>query len=67
MNSKKRCILFVKNFAPETTEDDLRNLFAYYGVIESLKILGKAENKSPYAIVCFKTPDAASQAKGDNP
>jgi RNA recognition motif-containing protein len=26
-NSKKRCNLYVKNFLPETTEEDLRNLF----------------------------------------
>lgn len=36
-NSKKRCNLYVKNISPETTEDDLRNLFSVFGEIESLK------------------------------
>jgi len=27
-NSKKRCNLYVKNFHPDTTEEDLRNLFS---------------------------------------
>ena len=59
-NSKKRCNLYVKNFLPETTEEDLRNLFSHYGEIESLKLFGQKDNKSPFAFVCFKTPDTAS-------
>jgi polyadenylate-binding protein len=62
-NSKKRCNLYVKNFLPETTEEDLRNLFQNYGEIESLKLFGQKDNKSPFAFVCFKTPDTASQVK----
>ena len=37
-NSKKRCNLYIKNFASETTEEDLKNLFSGFGEIESLKI-----------------------------
>lgn len=62
-NSKKRCNLYVKNFLPETTEEDLRNLFSHYGEIESLKLFSQKDNKSPFAFVCFKTPDTASQVK----
>lgn len=65
-NSKKRCNLYVKNFTAETTEEDLRNLFQHYGEIESLKLFGQKDNKSPFAFVCFKTPDTASQVKNAN-
>ena len=65
-NSKKRCNLYVKNFTAETTEEDLRNLFSHYGEIESLKLFGQKDNKSPFAFVCFKTPDTASQVKNAN-
>jgi len=65
-NSKKRCNLYVKNFSAETTEEDLRNLFQHYGEIESLKLFGQKDNKSPFAFVCFKTPDTASQVKNAN-
>jgi RNA recognition motif-containing protein len=39
-NSKKRCNLFVKNFTPETTEEDLRALFQQFGEIESIRVFG---------------------------
>lgn len=55
--------MFVKNFAPETTEEDLRSLFAGYGDIESLKLFSQKDGKMPFAFVCFKTPDTASQVK----
>lgn len=62
-NSKKRCNLFVKNFTAETTEEDLKNLFQPFGEIESLKLFSQKDNKMPFAFVCFKTPDTASQVK----
>lgn len=62
-SSKKRCNLYVKNFAPETTEADLRDIFASYGEIESLKLFTAAEGRNPFAFVCFKTPDVATQVK----
>lgn len=65
-NSKKRCNLFVKNFDASTTEEDLRNLFIEYGEIESLRLFQQKDGKSPYAFVCFKTPDAASSCKNAN-
>ena len=61
--SKKRCNLFVKNFDPNTTEDDLRNLFSAYGEIESLRLFKAGDGKNPHAFVCFKTPDVASAVK----
>lgn len=62
-NSKKRCNLYVKNFLPETTEEDLKNLFVPYGEIESLKLFSQKDGKSPFAFVCFKTPDTAMNVK----
>ena len=62
-NSKKRCNLYVKGFPVSTTEQDLMNLFAKFGEIESLKLFPAKDNKQPFAFVCFKTPDQASQAK----
>jgi len=62
-SSKKRCNLYVKNFDPTTTEEDLRNLFVQFGDIESLRLFQQKDNKMPYAFVCFKTPDAASSCK----
>lgn len=62
-NSKKRCNLYVKNFTPETTEEDLKQLFHPFGEIESLKLFSQKDNKMPFAFVCFKTPDTASQVK----
>ncbi len=61
--SKKRCNLFVKNFTPDVTEQDLLDLFKNYGQVESLKLMHDKDNKFPYAFVCFKTPDEASQVK----
>ena len=62
-NSKKRCNLYVKGFPVTTTEQDLNALFAKYGDIESLKLFPAKDQKSPFAFVCFKTPDQASTAK----
>lgn len=62
-NSKKRCNLYVKNFPPNTTEEDLRKRFAEYGEIESLKMFQNDKKDNVYAFVCYKTPDQASLAK----
>ena len=62
-SSKKRCNLYVKGFPDTWTEDELRNLFATYGEIESLKMHPPGEGKKLYAFVCFKKPDEASSAK----
>ena len=62
-NSKKRCNLYVKGFPVTTTEADLLSLFAKFGEIESLKLFPAKDQKQPFAFVCFKTPDQASQAK----
>ena len=59
-NSKKRCNLYVKGFDASVSEEDLRNLFASHGEIESLKLFSQKDGKMPYAFVCFKTPDTAS-------
>ena len=62
-NSKKRCNLYVKGFPSSTTEEDLRELFTKYGEIESLKLFPAKDQHSPFAFVCYKTPDQASTAK----
>jgi len=62
-NSKKRCNLYVKNFPPKTTEDELRKRFEEFGEVESLKMFGNDKGENIYAFVCFKTPDQASVAK----
>lgn len=61
-NSKKRCNLYVKNFPPTTTTKNLEELFGRYGEIESVKLFPK-EGEAVYAFVCFKLPEAASNAK----
>ncbi|CDW85840.1 polyadenylate-binding protein [Stylonychia lemnae] len=60
--SKQRCNLYVKNFPPNTTEQQLRDLFGSYGEIESLKLLPK-EGEALYAFICFVSPDSAALAK----
>jgi len=63
-SSKKRCNLYVKGFPDTMAENDLRELFARYGEIESLRMHPPGENvKKLYAFVCFKKPDEASSAK----
>lgn len=61
-NSKKRCNLYVKNFAPTSTEESLREIFKEYGEIESVKLFPIDKVDKAYAFVCFKTPDQAQQA-----
>jgi polyadenylate-binding protein len=63
-NSKKRCNLYVKNFPPNTTKEQLEELFGKYGEIENIKLFPK-EGESLYAFVCFKNPEKASQAKAE--
>ncbi len=62
-NSKKRCNLYVRNFAPETTEEVLRQTFGEFGEIESIKLYKNDIGESTYAFICFKLPDSAQNAK----
>jgi hypothetical protein len=67
-NSKKRCNLFVKGFAPDTTEEQLKAYFDNLtggDQIESLKIEHDKQEptKAKLAIVCFKSPDQANNVK----
>lgn len=61
-NSKKRCNLYVKNFPPTMTEQQLTDLFKQYGEIEKVR-LEKGFANNTYAFVCYKKPDACSLAK----
>lgn len=61
-SSKKRCNLYVKNFAADTSEQSLKELFETFGEIESMKLF-KVEGRAPFAFVCFKSPDVATQVK----
>lgn len=63
-NSKKRCNLYVKNFPPTTTKEQLEELFSKHGPIESCKVCPK-EGEALYALICYKNPDSASKAKSD--
>jgi RNA recognition motif-containing protein len=63
-NSKKRCNLFVKNFPPNTTKEQLEELFSKYGEIENIKI-NTNETQPSYAFVCFKSPEKAMLAKNE--
>ena len=65
-NSKKRCNLYVKNFPPTTTEDELTQYFEKFGDIESVKVFPK-EGEALYAFVCYKSPDHAALAKQQVP
>lgn len=58
-NSKKRCNLFVKGFARDTTEEELKTLFAGYGEIDSMKLFKSDDTKQPFAFVCYVSPDVA--------
>lgn len=60
--SKKRCNLYVKNFPANWTENELTGLFSTYGEIEKVR-LEKGFQNNTFAFVCFKKPDACSQAK----
>lgn len=60
--SKKRCNLYVKNFPPTTTEDELKEFFSKVGELESVKIFSR-EGEALYAFVCYKNPEHAAQAK----
>jgi len=68
-NSKKRCNLYVKNFPAKWTEEELKQLFSQHGEIEKVRIEGKQPEPNQqfqnhtFAFVCFKKPDACSQAK----
>lgn len=61
-NSKKRCNLYVKNFPPTTTAEELKQLFSQYGSIENIKLFPQ-EGSALYAFVCFEKPEDAFNAK----
>jgi len=63
-NSKKRCNLYVKNFPPATTNEQLKEVFSKFGIVESIRIFPK-EGEAVYAFVCFTSPEAASSAKAN--
>jgi len=56
-NSKKRCNLYVKNFDPKSTEENMTEIFKEFGEIESVKLFPEGDCDKAYAFVCFKTPD----------
>jgi len=60
--SKKRCNLYVKNFPLTWTELELRNLFGQFGQIENIRF-EKGTTGNVFAFVCYKSPDAAANAK----
>jgi RNA recognition motif-containing protein len=62
-NSKKRCNLYIKNFDPSMGEEELVAKFKDYGEIEKVKMFKDDKQKNVYAFVCYKTPDAATNAK----
>jgi len=61
-NSKKRCNLYVKNFDPKATEENMTEIFKEFGEIESVKLFPEGDCDKAYAFVCFKTPDQAQTA-----
>lgn len=62
-NSKKRCNLYIKNFPPETTGEELKALFQPFGTIESIKLFPENDEKKLYAFICFEKPENAFEAK----
>ena len=70
-NSKKRCNLYVKNIPENSTEESIREFFAPFGEIESIRLFPKDKEedkkgegkKNFFCFVCFRKPDAASTAK----
>lgn len=67
--------IYVKNFKPEWTEKDLRDLFEKYGDIKSLIVMkkaGKDGQEKPFAFVCYEKegqpnygPECAEKAVND--
>lgn len=55
--------LYVRNFDPDFTDDDLRNLFKEYGTIKSCKVMTDANGSSRgFGFVSFSTADEANIA-----
>jgi polyadenylate-binding protein len=54
----------VKNFPPNTTEEQLHEIFSPYGQIDSTKLFSR-EGEALYAFICFKNPEDASRAKAE--
>lgn len=55
--------LYVRNFNPDFTDDDLRNLFKEYGTIKSCRVMTDANGCSRgFGFVSFSTADEANTA-----
>lgn len=59
-----RTIVYVKNLSPETSEDELKELFMQFGPIVATKLARDDADTNPngYAYVNFETLDAANEA-----
>lgn len=55
-------ILYVTNFPPETTADDLFDLFDEYGAVETVEIDVEERIDTPYAIVEMNSEKHATKA-----
>jgi RNA recognition motif-containing protein len=51
--------IFVGNLAETTTADDLRQLFAAYGVIARIHLLPDPDTGQPHGVGLVEMPDAA--------
>jgi RNA recognition motif-containing protein len=54
--------LYITNFPPETTEDQLRDLLAEFGEIASLHLDTEEKNQTPYALVEMAAEKVATKA-----
>ena len=54
--------LYVKNFSEDVDEDKLREAFAKYGEITSVKVMQDENSGKKFGYVCFKEEDAAKSA-----
>jgi RNA recognition motif-containing protein len=60
MNHKR---LYIGDLAPDVTENDLRELFAEAGEVESIKMMQRQNGMSQgFAFVEMATPEAAREA-----
>lgn len=54
--------LYIKNFTGDITEDQLREIFAKYGEITSVKIMAEEASDRKFGYVCFKEEESAKSA-----
>lgn len=54
--------LYIKNFEGDVTEDTLREIFAKYGEISSVKVMEDEALGKKFGYVCFKTEESAKAA-----